>query len=317
MPLISIIVPIYNAEESLHNCIDSILSQTFNDFQLILVNDGSKDKSGDICDEYAKKDCRITTIHTENTGVSSARNKGLDVSSGEFITFVDADDWLECNALAKYVETEKETSSDWIRCCYIKEYQHKKETITIPRQLTISDKTKAEEFLEKNHLYGFLWNSLYRRSLLLDLQFDNDIQWCEDHIFSYQYLLRCKDVTIIPDSLYHYRVNTGNSLSSKIDYIMWTKAKIKLAEVRIELMQGNEEKIKDRWRWCENFITDIVLNSFVHSTYKERKNYRNEFKYLKLRYSNPYLRVYFKPFPFYIVDIIIRIMRKCEMHHIQ
>ena len=93
-PLLSVIVPVYNVEKYLSRCIDSILSQTFTDFELILVDDGSPDNCGSICDEYAKKDKRIIVIHQQNRGVSSARNKGLDIARGEYVTFVDSDDQI-------------------------------------------------------------------------------------------------------------------------------------------------------------------------------------------------------------------------------
>ena len=95
MPQISVIVPVYNAEKYLHRCIDSILAQTFSDFELLLIDDGSKDNSGRICDEYAAKDSRIRVFHKKNGGVSSARNMGLDNAKGDWITFVDSDDWVK------------------------------------------------------------------------------------------------------------------------------------------------------------------------------------------------------------------------------
>lgn len=98
-PLISIIVPVYNAEKTLNRCVDSILLQPFTDWELLLIDDGSKDSSGDICDEYARKDPRIKVFHKENGGVSSARNVGLDNAKGEWITFVNSDDWIVNNAL--------------------------------------------------------------------------------------------------------------------------------------------------------------------------------------------------------------------------
>lgn len=94
-PTISVIVPVYNAEKTLRRCVDSILAQTFEDFELILINDGSKDQSGDICDEYAAKDSRVKTIHKTNGGVSSARNAGLRIAQGEYIAFIDSDDYID------------------------------------------------------------------------------------------------------------------------------------------------------------------------------------------------------------------------------
>ena len=99
-PAISIIIPVYNAENYLRRCIDSVLSQSFTDFELILVDDGSKDKSPQICDEYASQDTRVRVIHKANGGVSAARNDGLDIAKGEYITFIDSDDWVERDYLS-------------------------------------------------------------------------------------------------------------------------------------------------------------------------------------------------------------------------
>ena len=113
-PKISIIVPVYNAERYLHRCIDSILAQTFRDFELLLIDDGSKDNSGYICDEYAEKDERVKVWHKENGGVSSARNVGLDNARGEWVTFADSDDWLESNAFAYYDELTNKHTFDYL-----------------------------------------------------------------------------------------------------------------------------------------------------------------------------------------------------------
>lgn len=103
MAILSIIVPVYNVEQYLPRCIDSILEQTFQNFELILVDDGSKDKSGEICDEFAKKDNRIIVIHQENKGVNTARNAGLDIATGSYITFVDSDDWIQPDSYCKSI----------------------------------------------------------------------------------------------------------------------------------------------------------------------------------------------------------------------
>ena len=105
MPKVSIIVPVYKAEKYLNRCVDSILAQTFTDFELLLIDDGSPDRSGEICDEYAKKDSRIRVFHKKNGGVSSARNLGLDNVLGEYVTFVDSDDWVEPDFVETMIQT--------------------------------------------------------------------------------------------------------------------------------------------------------------------------------------------------------------------
>ena len=102
--LVSIIVPVYNAERYLHRCIDSVLAQTYTNFELLLINDGSKDNSGEICDKYAVKDSRIRVFHKENGGVSSARNMGIDEAKGEWLSFIDSDDWIEPTMYEKMLQ---------------------------------------------------------------------------------------------------------------------------------------------------------------------------------------------------------------------
>ena len=116
MPKISVIVPVYNVEKYLRKCIESILNQTFREFELILVDDGSTDSSGKICDEYALKDSRIKVIHKENGGASSARNAGLDVAKGEYIGFVDSDDWIEMDMYGELYRLIKENNTDISVC---------------------------------------------------------------------------------------------------------------------------------------------------------------------------------------------------------
>ena len=116
MDKISVVVPVYNVEKYLRKCIDSIINQTYKNLEIILVDDGSPDKCGEICDEYAKKDNRVKVIHKKNAGVSSARNDGIDNATGEYIIFVDSDDWLEDNAIEIMVDKLNEYDYDCVFC---------------------------------------------------------------------------------------------------------------------------------------------------------------------------------------------------------
>ena len=121
-PLISVIVPVYKVEKYLHRCVDSILVQTYTNLEIILVDDGSPDRCGAICDEYAAKDSRIRVIHQENGGLSAARNAGLDVCSGEYIAFVDSDDWLDPEMYAVMMAQVREYGCDVVMCDCVKEF---------------------------------------------------------------------------------------------------------------------------------------------------------------------------------------------------
>ena len=122
MPLISIIVPVYNVEYYLHECLESLVNQTYFNLEIILIDDGSKDASGKICDEYAAKDSRIVVVHQENAGVSQARNCGIEMASGEYIMFVDSDDWVDSDICAVLMDSLSKYKTESSMCTYVREY---------------------------------------------------------------------------------------------------------------------------------------------------------------------------------------------------
>ena len=129
-PTISIIVPVYNVEEYIHKCINSILAQTYKDFELILINDGSPDNSGIICDEYARADSRIKVIHQQNSGLSAARNAGLAVAKGDYIGFVDSDDWIDKSMYESMITEAQTLEADIVICDYYKVKKKKAKAVT-------------------------------------------------------------------------------------------------------------------------------------------------------------------------------------------
>ena len=205
-PVVSIIVPVYNAEKFLHRCIDSILAQTFSDWELLLVDDGSKDASGSICDEYATKDNRIKVFHKENGGVSSARNLGLDHSRGSWISFVDSDDLLPVQALQFQLPNE---DVDLVVSGYALE--NDSDTPILPNFVGINMHENLRDFILANYLNSFLaapWAKLYKRSIILtnNIRFDENLKLCEDAIFVSNYLLYIKSIKSIKDVCYIYNV---------------------------------------------------------------------------------------------------------------
>ena len=165
-PKISVIVPVYKAEEYLHRCVDSILAQSYTDFELILVNDGSPDNSGAICDEYAAKDNRIKVIHKENGGVASARQCGIDNATGEYTIHADPDDWVEPTMLEELYNKAVEENADMVICDFyldtIKDCKY--------RSQKVSDETsqKVLEDLLFHRLHGSLWNKLIKSACYTD-----------------------------------------------------------------------------------------------------------------------------------------------------
>ena len=202
MTKISVIVPVYNAEKYLCRCIDSILSQTFTDFELLLINDGSKDGSDAICDEYAAKDNRVRVFHKENGGVSSARNLGLDNAKGEWITFVDSDDFIPSDSLKSL---SNNNSEDLI----IGEFQYSNgENLFGLRWNDNSvERNDFSEFLSLNIDTSFFrapWCKLFKNKIITecDLRFDVSLMLGEDTIFVNTYLLYCNSIRICKYTYY-------------------------------------------------------------------------------------------------------------------
>lgn len=203
-PKISIIVPIYNAEKYLSRCIDSILAQTFTDFELLLIDDGSTDNSNKICDEYAKRNYRIKVFHKKNSGVSSARNVGLDNAIGEWICFSDSDDWMENNWLQSFMDFETENF-------IVEGYYYKKGNIHEIANRLICKKcniSESIEYLYKKQNIGLLWCRAFRRSIIEDfkIRFNEDFKIREDEDFILCYMQHIKTVQLSSIIAYHYNM---------------------------------------------------------------------------------------------------------------
>lgn len=214
-PKISVIVPVYNVEKYLSRCIDSILAQTFTDFELLLIDDGSTDNSGRICDGYAGKDNRIRVFHKENGGVSSARNLGLDNAKGEYIAFIDADDWIEIEYLNLLYSTLREQNADIVACDYIIERKHSSLYINQDYRCDIVCIIKK---LLNNDLKGYLWNRLFTKKLFINnnIHFPEGIGMWEDLLIIVDLYIKAKHICYLPNALYHYWLS--NPLSATYSF---------------------------------------------------------------------------------------------------
>lgn len=220
-PKISIIVPVYNVEKYLHRCIDSILAQTYTDWELLLIDDGSKDASGRICDEYAARDERIRVIHKENTGVSDTRNKGLDVARGKYLFFLDADDfWLQTDCMSLFVQKAEEYDLDIVRGEY--SAMHEDGTFFWSREILPKRKEYAGKVLNNVDFFkygicgeSFLWISMFKRSCIGAFRFEKGRIFLEDMLFYSTLLLQDLKCMYLPDiRFYAYRKNEGSASNS-------------------------------------------------------------------------------------------------------
>ena len=216
--LVSIIIPVYNAEKYLRECLDSVLTQSFDCFELLLINDGASDLSGKICDEYAEKDPRVKVLHKENGGVSFARNMGIDKASGNLIVFIDSDDFVEPNFLENLLSDA--TNSDLVIAGINKIKKDQSVTsFNFPNQLV--DVSEKKIYLEDYPLsdYGYPFSKLFKKDILdrHHIRFIEDVHMFEDVLFLFEYLKFCDKIKFNDKSLYNYVIAEGESLSTKVN----------------------------------------------------------------------------------------------------
>lgn len=333
-PKISVIVPIYNVEKYLPQCLESILSQTFTDYELLLIDDGSKDRSGEICDRYAERDSRVKVFHTENRGVSAARNLGLEKATAEWICFVDSDDWVEDRYLQSLFNGRC-LSKESIVCQSF--YVENELYLETRRKLrSYSDIVLREPFDESLVMYYLLNNysvnvfaKLFSRKLIVDHQifFCEDISWFEDAIFLHNYLLYVKEIALSSFVSYHYMQRNSNiSLTKKVhtceDWLAIAKELLKTTELLIKnLSIHGTEHVKatyTRYGLSQLYSAFICVDK---NNYKEIYRYLWNKKPLFKKYYMPstieqklFLRYFFieviPPWFFYYSSVLLKFLLK-------
>lgn len=202
-PLISLIVPVYNSEKDLRKCLDSIINQTYRNLEIILIDDGSKDSSGAICDEYAAKDSRIVCVHQPNGGVSKARNRGLSLVHGDYVNFPDSDDYLDADAFEYLMSKITEHGCDAVNFETFVTYPDRETAHKLPEKYYgLFDTEGAHTVMLAGE--PFCCNKLYARKLIDGLQFREDIFRGEDSLFAHFALDRAEKVWFDDRPLYHY-----------------------------------------------------------------------------------------------------------------
>jgi Glycosyltransferases involved in cell wall biogenesis len=231
--VISIIVPVYKAEQYLHKCVDSILSQTFSDFELLLIDDGSPDNSGKICDDYEAKDSRIRVIHKENGGASSARNAGLEKAMGEWVCFVDSDDWIERNCLEVVHHYAVEDELDCIQFSYKRINKEGNVVLTEVGETPIMN---LKDYIDAGVFCFRAGGTLLKMNVInsLNLRFIEGLRLAEDQLFMLTAMAHCKRMRRISDSFYCYFINE-NSVTENTHF----------NEVCDSIIAYNEFKYKD------------------------------------------------------------------------
>lgn len=216
--LVSVIVPIYNVEAYLDKCVETICDQTYKKLEIILVDDGSPDRCPELCDEWEKRDSRIHVVHKKNGGLSDARNVGIDVSHGDYIMFVDSDDWIEIDMVENLLNEIKTNRADICACGIVYEYPGKSRIREV-----VSFKGSSTDALR--HLYNntnypvAAWNKIYRRKCWDTLRFPLQ-KLCEDAFTTYQLIDRAEAIVQVPKAFYHYRIRANSIMTSKFRHKM-------------------------------------------------------------------------------------------------
>lgn len=205
---VSIIVPIYNVEKSLYRCVDSILKQTLKDIEIILVDDGSSDKCPEICDKYQLIDERVKVIHKNNGGVSSARNAGLQIATGDYVGFVDSDDWIEEDMYEILLYLANKYEAQMVSCKFIDEVENEinnnERIVETEEECIYSGEKLYSAILNSKLMGGYACNKIFRRNMI-EYYFDEELSQCEDHLFSVKYLSNVRCAVYTNRGLYHYQ----------------------------------------------------------------------------------------------------------------
>lgn len=262
-PLVSIIIPVYNSHRTLYKCVDSVLNQLFKDWELLLIDDGSTDGSGKICEEYASKDKRIKVFHKENGGVSSARNLGIDNSNGLWLTFIDSDDWVENGYMSDLLLDQ---NIDFVATYYVAEGW--KNWVSLPFVDRVYNLENMHYFLDECILkLIFPFGKLFKKDIIdkYKLRFDKKLSYGEDTLFVYNYLRYINSARVTSQSMYHYICNSVGSLSKERH--SWS-----LYSDLIDLLCNSINSLEQRFEWDGCYVRYIC----VRDIYKRYLNFLKE-----------------------------------------
>lgn len=317
---ISVIVPIYKVEDYLPQCIDSIINQTYNNLEIILVDDGSPDKCPQICDEYAEKDNRIKVIHKENGGLSSARNAGLDIATGDYIAFVDSDDYLDVSMYQSLMEVTKKYGVDVAVCDFFELNGKKINTKSTETQKVSIIETPNDIFshlLEPFPTLRFeVWNKIFKKSVIGDIRFKVG-QIYEDLHFDRNIILKSPKVAHIDLPFYYYRCNRPGSTNSffkdnRFIYFDEMEHYFVLFEKYKDTKLTKTYALNVLEACLSFYISAINLNA----TTEQKQKIVDQYKSYRLRFSSilkdipiKYIIFNYSPYCYYLVSRIYSLFR--------
>lgn len=268
------IIPAYNIEKYIEQCIESIREQTYTNLEIIIVDDGSTDRTGKIVDNLAEKDYRIQVLHKQNQGVSAARNSGLDIAKGDYIGFVDGDDYIEPMMYEKLIELAEKYDAKIAHCGYRMVFPNREDLYYGTGQIKVQDSlTGVRDLLEGTLVEPGLWNKLYARSVLSDLRLDNYIKINEDLLLNYFAFGKSEKSVFKDEPYYHYMIRKNSATTSQ-----WNKNKVIDPLLVLERMDAVEERKEIKAiihnRYIYQLMRTVIFQS--RSNKAELKKYRRE-----------------------------------------
>lgn len=289
--LISVIVPVYNVEKYLNRCVESICSQTYDNLEIILVDDGSTDHSGSMCDDFAVTDKRISVVHKQNGGLSDARNAGMAVANGEYICFFDSDDWVEKDVLEKAQKALTESVADIAIWGFSKDFVDAQESVlrseTLNKSACVCSKANKEYFLFAEDsglaMVGYAWNKLYRRSILVEneLEFEKGVSLVEDMLFNAQAISAANAIVFVDTIGTHYIQRGRETLGAKF-YPNFYELKLRACCAREALLKAYGATEEEVYKIMESSYLAAIKSSCRMAcqtnslSRKDRLNYMKE-----------------------------------------
>ena len=283
-PQVSLIIPVYNVKETIHRCIETAINQRFSDYEIILVDDGSTDGSGSICDDYASERDNIHVIHKANGGLGSARNAGIQSAKGHYVCFADSDDYLEIDYISKMYYSLVENDVDLVISGYSL-IRKGKEVDYSPRKLTgvyRDNEFKAIllEYAKGSSFLYFAWNKLFKRDLIIHNNLKYFDRHCaEDMMFNAGYYGVSKSVIVIPDCLYKYTIDNSFSLSNRRRLGYWEDMKLVIKEY--QKIYDNDSDLEKKQPVINNLVVVLLRNAFSNYISNEKYSLKESVSYIK------------------------------------
>lgn len=288
MDKISIIIPVYNIEKYIRECLDSVVSQTYKNLEIIIVDDGSTDNSGAICDEYVSQDKRIKVIHQTNAGAANAKNTALDQVTGEYVAFVDSDDYVSEDWISTMYQSMRHYNADIVECGFDKVFKYQIiNSVVYMEEMVYSPKDYFEQYFE--HWESVLFcNKLFRASLFKKLRFRVERRCIDDEFFTYKAISLADKIVRIKEVLYHYRQRKTSAMHQ--------------IEHALQITDDSLEVLIERYQWITNFsqeLRGIFLKHDVNALlyYKKSLMYNDELVKKQQRIARFYFKECILSFP--------------------